>query len=136
MLRGNALAKVDEKGRLKVPAVFRSLIESRYGSDVFVTSLRGDSVRIYPTPVFAELEDRLVKASAVEPLVSRLRSAVNYFGQPAQMDSQGRVLIHPLLRDRASIDGEVVWNRETFERRLIESPLTDAELRELASMGF
>ena len=56
MLRGNALAKVDDKGRLKLPSSFRSTIEPKYGSEFFVTSLRGDSVRIYPMQVWQEIE--------------------------------------------------------------------------------
>jgi MraZ protein len=146
MLRGNALAKVDEKGRLKLPAVFRSIIEPRYGKGFFVTSFRGDSVHVYPTEVYAAFEERLVQASHVEPLVNRLQDAVNYFGQSVEMDGQGRILIHPLLRTKAGIAGEVavigkqnhlvVWNRETFEKRLDTKPLTDADLQELAALGF
>jgi len=146
MLRGNALAKVDEKGRLKLPAVYRSVIEPRYGNEFFVTSIRGYSVHLYPMEVYAAVEERLVQASLVEPLVSRLRNAINYYGQTAVMDAQGRILIHPLLREKSGIDGEVavlgqqnfleVWNRRAFEDRLEKEPLTDADLRELAALGF
>lgn len=146
MLRGNTLAKVDDKGRLKLPSVYRAVIEPRYGNEFFVTSLRGESVLIYPLEVYAGIEARLVEASKVEPVVTRLRNAINYYGQPAAMDSQGRILIHPLLRERAAIQGEVavlgqqnyleVWNRPIFEEILKKDPLTDADLKELASFGF
>ena len=146
MLRGNALAKVDEKGRLKLPVSFRSIIEPRYGNEFFVTSLKGDSARIYPLEVYTRPEERLLEASAVKPSVTKLRTMLNYFGQSALMDGQGRLLIHPLLRERASIDGEVavlgqleyleVWNRGLFESRLEREPLTDDDLRELAALGF
>jgi MraZ protein len=146
MLRGNSLAKVDEKGRLKLPAAFRAIVEPRYGTEFFVTSFRGDSVRIYPLPVYAAFEERLERSSQVEPLVDRLRSAVNYYGQGAVMDTQGRVLIHPLLRRKAGIEREVavigqqnllvVWNHRALEERLDNHPLTDDELRALASLGF
>ncbi|HXV77985.1 MAG TPA: hypothetical protein VD788_16875 [Candidatus Polarisedimenticolaceae bacterium] len=146
MLRGNALAKVDEKGRLKLPASFRAVIEPEYGNEFFVTSLRGDSVRLYPMQVYSSLEQRLMGASTLKPAVMKLRTSLNFFGQAAAMDPQGRILIHPLLRERAAIDGEVavlgqqnfleVWNRAQFEERLERDPLTDADLAELASMGF
>jgi MraZ protein len=146
MLRGNSLAKVDDKGRLKVPAGFRSVIEPKYGNEFFVTSLRGESVRIYPMEVYAELEERLIRSSAVEPLVSKLRNSLNFFGQGSTMDQQGRILIHPLLRTKAGINGEVavlgqqnyleVWNRSMFEDRLGHDPLTDEDLRQLATLGF
>lgn len=146
MLRGNALAKVDSKGRLKLPAAFRSFIEPKYGKEFFVTSLRGECTRIYPLEVYAEFEERLVRASSMEPRVAKLRNALNYYGQSATMDPQGRVLIHPLLRERTGIDGEVavlghqnyleVWNRSTFEEKLRHDPLTEDDLRELATLGF
>ena len=146
MLRGNSLAKVDEKGRLKVPAAFRSVIEPEYGTDFFVTSLRGESVRVYPMPVYARLEERLAQSSSVKPAVSKLRTWLNYYGQMATMDGQGRVLIHPFLREAAAIDGEVtvlgqqnfleVWNRGQFEERLRRNALTDEDLLELATLGF
>ena len=146
MLRGNALAKVDEKGRLKVPAVFRALIEPKYGSEYFVTSLRGESVRLYPMGVWSRFEERLAKAPAFDPAVMRLRNAVNYYGQSASMDPQGRLLIHPLLRESAGTRGEVavigqqdfleVWNRSVFEERLTKSPLTDQDLENLSRMGI
>jgi transcriptional regulator MraZ len=146
MLRGNALARVDEKGRLKLPAGFRSYLIPTFGTELFVTSLRGESVRIYPMPVYTKLEERLLGASAVKPAVTKLRSLLNYYGQPASLDGQGRVLIHPLVRAKAGIDGNVavlgqidhveVWNRAAFERRMDMDPLTDDDLKELASLGF
>lgn len=146
MLRGNALAKIDGKGRLKVPAVYRGELDSEHGREFFVTSISGQSARIYPVEVYAGLEARLVESSSVQPLVSKLRNALNYFGQPASMDGQGRIMIHPLLRDKARLDGEVavlgqqnyleVWNRTSIEEQLRNDPLTEADLRELASFGF
>ena len=140
MLRGNALAKVDDKGRLKLPSIFRSTIEPKYGSEFFVTSLRGESVRIYPMQVWQQIEARLAAASSVNPSIMRFKDAVNYYGNSVTMDSQGRILIHPLLRERAGVNGEVavlgqqdhlcVWNRSAFERQLETNPLTDEEVGE------
>ena len=52
MLRGNAPAKIDEKGRLKIPNAFRAVIQETHGSDVFVTSLDG---AVFATKVAVEL---------------------------------------------------------------------------------
>jgi MraZ protein len=146
MLRGNSLAKIDEKGRLKLPAAFRAVLEPKYGSDFFVTSLRGDSVRIYPMDVWLRIEERLARASSLNPSVMRFKNAVNYFGQSNPMDAQGRILVHPLLREHADVRGEVVvlgqqdflevWNRTVFEERLHADPLTDADLGALSDLGI
>jgi MraZ protein len=145
MLRGNALATVDEKGRLKLPAAFRAAIETKYGKEFFVTSLRGESVRVYPMQVWVRIEERLALGSSLNPPVMRFKNAVNYYGQCASMDGQGRVLIHPLLREKAGTQGEVavlgqqeyleVWNRAAFEERLERYPLTDEDLAILAESG-
>ena len=146
MLRGSSLAKLDEKGRLKLPASFRAVLEPKFGSDYFVTSLRGDSVRIYPMDVWLRIEERLSRASSLNPSVMRFKNSVNYFGQSSPMDAQGRILIHPLLRERADVRGEVVvlgqqdflevWNRTAFEERLQADPLTDSDLGALSDLGI
>ena len=67
MLRGNAPAKIDDKGRLKVPNAFRAVIQEDHGPDLFVTSLTGESVRIYPMPVWLEIEKRLAQVPSTHP---------------------------------------------------------------------
>jgi MraZ protein len=51
VLRGNHAAKIDDKGRLKIPNAFRALVEKQHGTELFVTSLTGEYVRVYPMPV-------------------------------------------------------------------------------------
>ncbi len=146
MLRGNALAKIDEKGRLKLPACYRAIIEPQYGNEFFVTSVRGECVRIYPMEVWTRLEERLSRLSSFEPSVMKFQNAVNYYGQTAVMDSQGRILIHSLIREKAIGNGEVavlgqqdhleVWNRAAFEELLKAAPVLDSDLENLARLGL
>ena len=78
MLRGNAPATIDDKGRLKVPATFRTEIEDSWGSDFYVTSLTGESVRIYPLPVWQEIEERLAKLPSFNPTKKKFLDRANY----------------------------------------------------------
>jgi transcriptional regulator MraZ len=124
MFRGSAPAKIDEKGRLKVPTDFRRFLEERYGPDLFVTSILGDSALIYPLAVWEEIEQRLA----------------------ATLDTQGRLLVPQLLRESAGMNGEVVvtaqldhlvvWNHERFLKRLAEEPFTEDDFRALAERGI
>ena len=100
MLRGNYAAKIDDKGRLKIPNAFRALVEKTHGSELFVTSLTGESVRVYPMPVWLALEETARRAPPprIRPAISFL-DRVNYFGQTAEIDAQGRVVIHQRLRE-------------------------------------
>ena len=146
MLRGNAPAKIDDKGRLKVPNGFRALIQEAHGRQVFVTSLNGDSVRIYPMPVWQAVEQKLAAMPSSHPARLRFLDRVNYFGQVADIDVQGRVLIHARLRDGAGTTGEVdvfgqfdyleVWNHERFLAKLQREPFTDDDARALSDFGI
>src|SRR5579863_8955401 len=124
MFRGSAPAKIDDKGRLKVPTDFRRVLEERYGPELFVTSIEGDSAALYPLPVWEEIEARLAGMPATDRVRSRFLERVNHFGQQSRLDTQGRLLIPQILRESAGMTGEVVvsghldhlvvWNRERF----------------------
>ena len=107
-LRGSYSARIDDRNRLKVPAEFRRYIESTWGSDLFVTSLTGQDVYIYPIPVWEEFEARLMKLPLMQPARMRIQKVVNYFGKTQAVDAQGRVLIHSPLKESASIGEEVM----------------------------
>ena len=146
VLRGTAPAKIDEKGRLKVPNGFRTLVQDTHGPDVFVTSLTGDSVRIYPMPVWQAIEAKLASVPSSHPARAKFLDRVNYFGQVAELDGQGRVLIHQRLRDSASMTGEVdvfgqydhleIWNHERFVSKLQREPFTDDDAKALSEFGI
>ena len=146
MFRGNAPAKIDEKGRLKIPNAFRSLLETKYGRDVFVTSLTGENVRLYPLPVWLEIEEKLGQMPSTHPSRLRYLDRVNYFGQAAELDVQGRILIPTRLRDSATMTGEVdvigqyncldVWNHDRFLTKLQRDAYTDDDARALSEFGI
>ena len=146
VLRGNFAAKIDDKGRLKIPAAFRILIEDKYGAALFVTSISGESVRIYPMPVWIGIEEKLARVPTAHPSRARFFDRANFFGQPAEFDKQGRVSVHSRLRDAASMMGEVdvfgiydyleVWNHDQFLARLEHNPFTDDDARVLAEFGI
>jgi MraZ protein len=146
VLRGNHSAKIDDKGRLKIPNAFRALVEDEHGSALYVTSLTGGSVRIYPMPVWLALEERLSRAPSINPARNRFLDRVNYFGQVSEFDTQGRVLIPARLRESAGMTGEVdvlgqltyleVWNHDRFLEKLAREPFTDADANALAEFGI
>jgi len=142
---GHSPAKIDEKGRLKVPASFRKIIEERYGADCFITSTDGERALVYPLPVWFEFQSRLAKVPSASQAKSKLLERVNYFGQVSTLDAQGRVLVPQVLREVASISDDVVvlgsqdhlivWNEQRIQKRLSEAPLTADDFRELELHG-
>src|SRR3989442_9756301 len=105
MLRGNAPATIDEKGRLKIPSVFRAHIEESWGSDFYVTSLSGESVLIYPLPIWQEIEERLAKLPSFNPTKKKFLDRTNFYGQVTTADNSRRVLVPPLLLESAQMEG-------------------------------
>ena len=146
MFRGNAPARIDDKGRLKVPNAFRALLESKYGRELFLTSLTGEYVRIYPMPVWLETEEKLGQMPASHPARLRFLDRINYFGQTGEMDGQGRILIPFRLRESATMNGDVdvlgqynfldVWSHDRFLAKLQREPYTDDDARALSEFGL
>jgi MraZ protein len=146
MLRGSAQATVDDKGRLKIPTDFRRQLEERWGSELFITSLDGNSAFLYPLPVWEEIETKLLAMPSTHPVRERYLERVNFFGLQARTDPQGRVLMPPILREAAQMSGEVVvggrinhlevWNRERFAKKLAAEPFSAEDKQALAEYGI
>jgi MraZ protein len=146
VFRGNAPARIDDKGRLKVPNGFRGLLETKYGRELFLTSLSGEYLRIYPMPVWLEIEEKLGRMPSTHPSRLRFLDRVSYYGHPGDLDAQGRVLIPLRLRDTALMTGDVdvlglynfldVWNHDRFLIKMQREAYTDDDARALSEFGI
>ena len=105
-LRGNCPAKVDEKGRLKIPAVFLDELKE-YGTQFYITSPTGESARIYPMKIWSEIEDKLAGLPSANKAKRKFLMRTSYFGQVVELDGQGRVLLPPVLREAAQTKGDM-----------------------------
>ena len=142
---GHAPATIDDKGRLKVPANFRKVIEEKYGRDCFITSTDGRRALVYPLPVWFDFQDRIARVPSTSMAKGKLLERVNYYGQVSSIDAQGRVLVPAVLREVAGIKDDVVvignqdhlivWNDQKIQKRLEESPMTDDDFKELELHG-
>ena len=146
MFRGNYPTRVDEKGRLKVPAEFKRLIDEKYGAEFYITSLDGKVAQVYPFEEWQRIEEKLARLSNFNPTKKKLLARTNYYGQVVEMDNQGRLLVPQLLRDSAQIKGEVavlgnltyleVRNMEAFRKEMEENPFTAEDEKTLDELGI
>ncbi len=146
MFRGSASAKIDDKGRLKIPTDLRRHFQDQYGKDVFLTSVLGTSVMVYPLPVWEEIEARLAALPSTDRTKQRFLERVSYYGQQSRLDGQGRVVIPPILRESAGMSGEVVvssrldhlevWNRGRLESKFDDEPFGDDDFAYLSERGI
>jgi transcriptional regulator MraZ len=146
MFRGNHPTRVDEKGRLKVPAEFKRVIDEKYGQQFYITSLDGDVAQVYPFEEWERIEQKLAGLSTFNPTKKKFLSKVNYWGQVVEMDGQGRLLIPQLLREAAQIKGEVavsgyqtyleVRNMDAYQRKVREEKFTPDDEKTLDELGI
>ena len=146
MFRGNHPTRVDEKGRLKIPAEHKRVIDEKYGTQFYITSLDGKVAQIYPFEEWEQIEQKLAGLSTFNPTKKKFLSRVNYWGQQVEMDGQGRLLMPQLLRESAQIKGEVavtgqltylvVRNLEQYRREIEEDKFTPEDEKTLDELGI
>jgi MraZ protein len=144
-LRGNYPAKVDEKGRLKIPASFLEELKE-FGNVFYITSPNGETARIYPMKVWNEIEDKLAKLPSTNKAKRKFLLRTSYFGQVVEMDAQGRVLMPSVLRDKAQAKGDVavlgaldyleVINNARAMDQMDKDPYTDEDDKVLGDLGI
>ena len=146
MFRGNHPTRVDEKGRLKIPAEFKRVIDEKYGQQFYITSYDGDVAQVYPFEEWERIEQKLAGLSSFNPTKKKFLERVNYWGQQVEMDGQGRLLIPQMLRESAQIRGEVavvgylnyleVRNLETYRKKIQEEKFTPEDEKTLDELGI
>ena len=146
MFRGSHTTRVDEKGRLKLPAEFKRQIDEEYGGQFYITSRDGKLAEIYPMKEWERFETKLAEIPSFNPAKKKLLKRLNYYGQTSEMDGQGRLLLPQILREQAKLVAEVVVsgsefhlevsNREDYEREMAEAPITAEDEAELSKFGL
>ena len=101
-------ARMDDRGRVKLPAAFKEYLDSLDDKKLFVTSLDRRIARIYPIQLWREtkkfLEDFTDDPAAAENLYFNALD----LGADAEMDNQGRVLFSPELRRELGMEDQPV----------------------------
>jgi MraZ protein len=144
MFRGNHTAKIDEKGRLKLPSAFKQLVDAASVTQFYVTSSDGKSAEIWPLPEWEKREAQIADASTLDDAVKKYLNLTSYYGQQVEIDNQARMLLPQILRNVAKLDGEVtvfgmrtyleVHNREAFENNLAANELTAEDRKAMAAI--
>jgi MraZ protein len=144
MFRGNHPAKVDEKGRLKLPAAFKQLLDAQHVTQFYITSTNGESAEIWPLPEWEKQEALLAESSTMDEAVDKYLNLTSYYGQQVEMDSQARVLLPQILRANAKLDSEVavrgkiyfleVQNLQKLEASLPANAMTAENRQSLAEI--
>jgi MraZ protein len=143
VFRGNNPAKVDDKGRLKIPSAFKTLLDAANVTQLYITSSDGKSAQIWPLPEW-EKQEKLLAARSLDDAVEKYLNWTAYFGQQVEMDSQSRVVLPQKLREAATLDAEVVvlgklvylevQNEKDFEERVLGNAMTAEDRRSVSAL--
>lgn len=139
VFRGNHPAKVDPKGRLKLPTKFSELLDLTSAAQFYITSSDGKTAEVWPLEEWEKQETALLaRSSNLNVAVKKYMNLTSYYGQQVGIDSEGRVLLPQILRQKARMDGEVavlgklryleVHNLDELDQSVTENPMTEDEL--------
>jgi transcriptional regulator MraZ len=145
MFRGNCPTRLDEKGRLKLPADFKHEIEKSYDGKFYITSLDGKVIKLYPLTEWELFEQKVLNGPASYETREHFSEVTSYYGQQAELDAQGRLTIAEWLRNKFGLKGEMavigklthleLRVMDEFRKSVEEHPLSLAELNELTRTG-
>lgn len=142
MFLGTFSPKLDEKGRVILPAKFRDEL----GEGVVITRGQEHCLYVFSEREFGELHER-VRQAPITSKQSRDFMRVFLSGAHAEVpDKQHRVTIPAALRDYAGLDRELVvigagsraeiWNAEAWQRYLDEQENIFADIEDEVIPGM
>jgi MraZ protein len=107
---GNPKTKLDDRGRLKMPAEFKAFIEKKYGKDFnafYIVSREGGDAEIFPMPEWQQYHAKVIKMPRSLPARKKLLERITLYGDRADMDPQGRLLMPEELRNAGIMNVDV-----------------------------
>lgn len=107
--RGFHQARVDEKGRCKLPAEVQRYFAGQNIKKVFITTLDLLTARLYPIPVWEQNEKLFEAPGDQAGDAEKVYFVARHFGADSDVDAQGRVLIPQELRRELGLENQPVW---------------------------
>lgn len=127
MYRGVATLNLDTKGRVAIPAKYRDRLQDLCNGQLIMTVDRDQCLLLYPLPEWEEIERKLVQLPTLNKQARRLQRLLIGHATECELDSQGRILIPPPLREFAKLDKRAVligqgnkfelWDEQTWNER-------------------
>ncbi|MBR0566679.1 division/cell wall cluster transcriptional repressor MraZ [Azoarcus sp. L1K30] len=106
MFQGAAALNLDAKGRLAIPSRHRDALAVENGQVVLTAHPHG-CLLVYPVPAWTPIRDKVLSAPSLDPVSAQLKRLLVGFAQDEALDSAGRVLIAPSLRQFARLEKQV-----------------------------
>lgn len=108
MFRGVTQLSLDAKGRLAIPARYRGGLMSFCEGRLIVTVDPSKCLLIYPQPAWEPIEQKLNNLSSFNPKIRSLQRLLVGNASDVEIDTTGRILVSPPLRQFAGLSKDVV----------------------------
>ena len=142
MFLGQFTHLIDSKGRITIPVRYRAALSS----GIYVTQGFERNLMVYTTESFQRLARRASALSTTDPEARAVRRVIFGGATETQLDSAGRILLPPFLREYAGFDSEVVmvgageyfeiWNADAWKAELASVSDADANARRFAAFDL
>jgi len=127
LFRGVNTLNLDAKGRMAMPAKYRDRLMASCDGQLVMTVDRDHCLLLYPLPEWEEIERKLVKLPSLNKQARRLQRLLIGHATECELDSHGRILLPPPLREFAGVEKKVVligqgnkfelWNEQAWTER-------------------
>jgi MraZ protein len=129
MFRGRHEHTIDKKGRLSIPAGFRTELQIRGSRPPILTNYK-NHLALYAREDWEVIEQDLLAKSQMRPDVRKYARFVVGGAMECPVDNQGRILVPPQLRQHAKLKSKVmitwvldkieIWDSKLFEDDQLE----------------
>lgn len=128
MFRGATSLNLDAKGRLAVPSKHRDALQSHCAGHLVLTAHPHRCLLLYPQPAWEPIQSKVMSLSSFDKQSSALQRLLVGYAEDLELDSAGRLLVSPALRDFAGLEKQAMlvgqgshfelWNIEAWRAQL------------------
>ncbi|HEY7986684.1 MAG TPA: division/cell wall cluster transcriptional repressor MraZ [Methylophilaceae bacterium] len=128
MFRGATSLNLDAKGRLVVPSRHRDALMNQSAGNLVLTAHPHRCLLLYPQPAWEPIQAKIMSLSSFDRQSSALQRLLVGYAEDMEMDSAGRLLVSPALREFAQLEKSAMlvgqgshfelWSMEAWKAQL------------------
>jgi MraZ protein len=128
MFRGATLLNLDVKGRLAVPSKHRDALQAQCAGNLVLTAHPHGCLLLYPQPAWEPIQAKMMALSSFDKQSSALQRLLVGYAEDITLDSAGRLLVSPSLREFAGVEKQAMlvgqgshfelWNMDAWRAQL------------------
>ena len=107
MFQGATALSLDVKGRLAIPARHREALVEASDGQLVLTAHPHRCLLLYPEPAWLPIRDKVLATSSLNPQAASIKRLLVGHARDETLDSAGRLLIAPELRQFAGLEKQV-----------------------------